>query len=62
MPDEYFSDGDTVVARGRVRGIAHGTGRTLDAPFVHVFTLSDGRIVRMTNHHDTALWLEALRP
>ena len=32
----------------------------MNAPFVHVFTMTGGRIVRMTNHHDTALWLQDL--
>jgi hypothetical protein len=34
--------------------------RLRDAPFVHVFTIADGTVLRMTNHHDTAVWLETL--
>jgi len=32
----------------------------VEARFVHVFMVKDGRIQRPTNHHDTALWLQAL--
>ena len=60
-PEDYFNDGDTVIVRGVVRGVTRASGRTLEAPFVHVFTVVDGRVTRMTNHHDTALWVEALR-
>jgi hypothetical protein len=31
----------------------------MEAPFVRVFTVKDGRIQRPANHHDTALWLQA---
>ena len=60
MPEDFFNDGDTVIVRGRVRAKAKATGKSLDAPFVHVFTIKDGRIAKLTNHHDTALWREAL--
>jgi ketosteroid isomerase-like protein len=33
----------------------------MDAPFVHVFTVANGKITKLTNHHDTALWLQTLR-
>jgi ketosteroid isomerase-like protein len=60
VPEDFFADGDTVVVRGRVRAVAKATGRSMNAPFVHVFTVADEKIQRMTNHHDTALWVETL--
>jgi uncharacterized protein len=58
--EDFFADGDTVIVPGRVRAVAKASGRSMDARFVHVFTVADGKILRMTNHHDTAIWVEAL--
>lgn len=60
VPEDFFHDGDTVIVRGVVQATAKKTGRRMRAPFVHVFTIRDGKIARLTNHHDTALWIEAL--
>ena len=63
VPDELLeaSDGNVVVL-GRYRGVAQGTGKRLDVPFVHVWTLRDGRAVRFRQFLDTAGWVEALAP
>ena len=55
VPEDFFADGQTVIVRGRVQAVAKGGGRSMDAPFVHVFTVADGKIQRLTNHHDTAV-------
>ena len=60
IPEDFFADGDTVIVRGRVRAVAKASGRSMDAPFVHVFTVADGKLLRMTNHHDTTVWEETL--
>jgi ketosteroid isomerase-like protein len=60
VPEDYFSDGEAVVVRGRVKATAKSTGTSMDAPFVHVFTVRDGKIAKLTNHHDTAMWLQTL--
>jgi ketosteroid isomerase-like protein len=60
VPEDFFADGKTVIVRGRVRAVAKDSGRSMDAPFVHVFTIADGKIRRLTNHHDTAVWVETL--
>jgi uncharacterized protein len=60
VPEDFFADGDTVIVRGRVRAVAKESGRSMDAPFAHVFTIADGTVLRMTNHNDTAVWLETL--
>ena len=59
-PYDYFSDGDTVIARGHVKATAKATGTSMDAPFVHIFSLRNGQVVRLTNHHDTAVWRQTL--
>ena len=60
VPEDFFADGNTVIVRGRVRAVAKDSGRSMDAPYVHVFTIADGKLRRMTNHHDTAVWAETL--
>jgi ketosteroid isomerase-like protein len=61
-PSEFLDAGGEVVVLGRYRGTAKGTGRKLDVPFVHVWTLRDGRAVRFRQFLDTAGWNEALAP
>jgi ketosteroid isomerase-like protein len=58
-PEWWIETADDVVVTGRVVAMTR-TGRALDAPYAHVFTVRDGKIVRNENHHDTALWVEAL--
>jgi uncharacterized protein len=59
-PDEFLDAGPEVVVLGRYRGVAKGTGRQLDVPFVHVWTLQDGKAVRFRQFLDTAGWVQAL--
>ena len=60
VPQNFFVDGNTVIVRGRVIAVAKATGRSMDAPYVHIFTLADGKLKRYTDHQDTAIWAEAL--
>ena len=53
-PARLLEDGDTVVALGRYRGTFRGTGRALDAQFVHVWTLRAGRVTHFQQYADTA--------
>ena len=46
VPDEFIGDDDQVVVIGRYRGRAKGTGKLLDVPFVHIWTLRNGLAVR----------------
>lgn len=59
-PEEFVEDGDIVVVLGTYRGLARGTGKRLDVPFVHVWTFADRRAVRFRQFLDTAGWNEAL--
>ena len=59
-PEEFVEDGDVVVVLGTYRGVARGTGKRLDVPFVHVWTFADWLAVRFRQFLDTAGWNEAL--
>jgi ketosteroid isomerase-like protein len=59
-PDEFVDAGETVVVLGRYRGVAKGTRRALDVPFVHVWTLREGKAVRFRQFLDTHGWNDAL--
>jgi ketosteroid isomerase-like protein len=61
-PEQFLDAGDEVVVIGRYRGVAKGTGRPLDVPFVHVWTFRDGLAVRFRQFLDTAGWVAALSP
>jgi ketosteroid isomerase-like protein len=59
-PDEFLDAGDEVVVLGRYRGIAKRTGKRLDVPFVHVWTVDGDKAVRFRQFLDTRGWVEAL--
>ena len=59
-PEQFIDGGDEIVVLGRYRGVAKGTGKRLDVPFVHVWTLEDEKAVRFRQFLDTAGWVDAL--
>ncbi len=59
-PEEFLDAGDRVVVLGRFQGRGKATGRTLDAPYAHVWTLHDGKAVHFRNYMDTASFLQSL--
>ena len=61
VPDEFLDAGDEVVVLGRYRGVAKETGKRLDVPFVHIWTIREEQAVRFRQFLDTAGWVEALR-
>jgi ketosteroid isomerase-like protein len=60
LPDEFLEAGDDIVVLGRYRGTARQTGKALDVPFVHVWSLRNGSAWRFRQFLDTAGWIEAL--
>jgi ketosteroid isomerase-like protein len=60
VPEEFLDAGERVVALGRFKGSAKATGRTLDAPFAHVWALRNGKAVSFRNYTDTAQFLQTL--
>jgi len=61
-PDEFLEAGSEIVVLGRYRGRAKETGKPLDVPFVHVWTVENGKAIRFRQFLDTAGWVEALSP
>ena len=58
----YITQGSRTAATGVYRGRQRQTGRELRAPFVHVWEVVDGMIVRFTQYTDSGAWAEANQP
>jgi ketosteroid isomerase-like protein len=56
----YLADGDRVAAFGVYSGTYKATGKAMTAPFAHLYQLSGGKIMRMTQYVDTVLVSRAL--
>lgn len=54
-PERFVADGDTVVTLGRFEATTP-EGERIVSPFAHVWELRDGRVRRLVNYTDTALW------
>lgn len=52
--ERLVTEGDTVVAMGRYRGVFRATGRALDSQFCHVWTVRDGQVIAFQQYADTA--------
>lgn len=61
-PREFVAEGDKVVVLGQATWLAKPTGRSFDVPWVHVFTMRDGKVARFEAFTDTAAGERALRP
>ena len=57
-PEQFIDAGEHVVVVGRFRGKAT-SGATLDAPFVHVNRMRNGKVVAFQNFVETASWAMA---
>jgi ketosteroid isomerase-like protein len=55
-PRTYVAEGNDVVVLGRYTGTRKDSGQTLDAQFVHHWTVEDGRVMRFQQYTDTAQW------
>jgi ketosteroid isomerase-like protein len=60
-PREFVAQGDKVVVLGHYAWKVKRTGRTFECPFVHVFTLQDGRVAAFHEYMDTARAAAAYR-
>ncbi len=61
-PTRFIPEGDNVVVTGLANWVAKPTGRTYDCPWVHVFTLRDGKVARFECYYDTAATEKAFQP
>ena len=51
----YLEDDDKVAAFGVYSGTFVATGKAMTAPFAHLYTLKDGKIITMHQYVDTVL-------
>jgi uncharacterized protein len=61
VPDEFLDADDEVVVIGRYRGVGKHTGKQLDVPFVHIWTMRGSKAIRFRQYLDTAGWVAALQ-
>ncbi len=59
-PDEFLDAGERIVALGNYSGSYKATGKSMNAPFAHVWTLEDGKIVKFVQYTDTLKVSEVL--
>jgi ketosteroid isomerase-like protein len=59
-PDKFFADEETISVLGVYSGINKSTGKTLAAPYVHVWTVSAGKAIRFNQYTDTLLMNQAM--
>src|SRR5688572_6118850 len=60
IPEEFVDLGDRVVVTVRLRGRGRGSGVEIDARFHDLYTLRDGKIVRMDQFTERSEALEAV--
>ena len=58
---EVIGLGATVACLGAYTGTARRSGRRLDLPYLHVWTVADGRITEFRQYTDTAAYQAILR-
>ena len=54
VPKDFVAEGDKVVVTGEARWQAKSTGADWHTPWVHVFTLKDGKISRLEQFSNSA--------
>ncbi len=59
-PSDFVSRDDRTVSFGVYTGRARNGDGALKAPFVHVWTVQDGRIIRFVQYTESGAWAEAL--
>lgn len=59
-PEEYFADGDRVVVLGQYTAMHRATGKAINVPFVHAYTVRDGVITAFQQHTDTRILANAM--
>jgi uncharacterized protein len=57
---EIHDAGDVVFGLGTYSGTGAATGKSLQAPFVHVWRLRGGKVVGFRTYTDTHAWLDVL--
>ncbi len=60
VPDEFLDAGERIVTLGNYSGSYNQTGKSMNVPFAHVWTLENGKIVKFVQYTDTLKVAEAL--
>ncbi|MEM5516488.1 nuclear transport factor 2 family protein [Henriciella sp. AS95] len=60
VPSEYIAQGDRVAVIGRYQAKHATTGKEMDIPFVHVWTVEDGAITGFQQYTDTLTHTEVM--
>jgi len=55
IPNEFVSDGATVVALGEYSGTYKASAKSFKAPFAHVWKLKEGKLVSFQQYTDTVV-------
>jgi hypothetical protein len=61
-PQEFIAEGDKVVVTGQAKWAVKSNAQTYESPWVHIFTIRDGKVARFHQFNDTAAAVEAFRP
>jgi ketosteroid isomerase-like protein len=56
QPDAFIVGSENVVVQGHERCRVRSTGRVVDANWVQIFSLRDGKVSRHREYSDTAAW------
>lgn len=59
-PHDFIAEGKRVVTLGTYSGVSKATGKTLRAPFAHVWSIADDKLQRFDMYTDTLLVRRAL--
>jgi len=59
-PEEFIAEGDKVVALGHLQRNVKSTGSLIESPWIHIFTLREGKISEFRSFYDTAVAVAAL--
>ena len=59
--EDYIAQDDKVVVTGRSKAVIKATGRTLRLEYVHIFTVSGGKVQGFVEYFDTAAAADAYR-
>jgi ketosteroid isomerase-like protein len=61
IANDFIAEGDRVVSLGAYGGTAKATGKTMKAPFAHVWRVADGKLKRFDMYADTLLIARAMQ-
>jgi ketosteroid isomerase-like protein len=61
IPETFHDAGDVVIVRGRYAGVCKATGKSISAPYAHVWTVAGGKAATFLQYTDTLQVARAMR-